>query len=659
VTPAAAPEPTEIAGRYQVVQKLGAGAFGTVYKAKDKILGRMLAIKTIRLEGLAASGTSLEDLMERFNREARISAQLRHPNIVTIYDVGEVAGVSYLAMEFIDGVGLERIIRDTGPFPVERAASIAAQVADALDFAHRQSVVHRDVKPANIMVEAGDRVKVTDFGIAKVTNAGEQLTATGSLLGTPSYMSPEQARGSELDGRSDLFSVGAVLYEMLAGKRAFRGDSITGLIFKVITEEPTPLQELRPDLPPVLVQIVAKAMAKQPAGRFQSGAEMAQALIAFTQPGAIPTVRISEVATESGRMRSPAAAPIDSLSTAQMEPTLGSAPTQVAGPTQIVAPPPPPPPSAGRRASGAARPAVAAAPQAPPVRSEPPTPRRAGSGLAIAVIGALTLVVAGALGGAWYLFGRSKPSATVTTNVAGPLPAATTPAEPAAGANAAGQPAEVPPATVPAATIPAAGAQPTTVAPPPVVTAPPATQPAAAQDGALPQTPAQPAARSVTRTAPARPAPEPEPPAMDYSFLEDENQPPPDGTEIGRRLADAYRGGSGGGGGASYGRYRPRDRSPSGLSAGERPAVATLRHIMIGQEAYYRQHERYASLSELLRSRFVVLDVRPQGDTFARRDYRFQVFVEGDAFRVVALPSGGGRRPFVGDDTGFIRVGTE
>jgi|MudIll2142460700_1097286.scaffolds.fasta_scaffold65867_3 hypothetical protein len=146
---------------------------------------------------------------------------------------------------------------------------------------------------------------------------------------------------------------------------------------------------------------------------------------------------------------------------------------------------------------------------------------------------------------------------------------------------------------------------------------------------------------------------------MDYSFLEDENQAPPDGTEIGRRLADAYRGGSGSGGGASYGRYRPRDRSPAGLSAGERPAVATLRHIMVGQEAYYRQHERYASLGELVRSRFIALDVRPQANGFERRDYKFQVFVEGDAFRVVALPSGGGKRPFVGDDTGFIRVGTE
>src|SRR5687767_12885984 len=221
--PTAAPEPTEIAGRYQIIKKLGAGAFGTVYKAKDKILGRMVAIKTIRLEGLAAAGAGLAELINRFKREAQVSAQLKHPNIVTIYDIGEANGTSYLAMEFIDGVGLDRVIA-AGKLPLERAASLGAQVADGLDFAHRHNVVHRDIKPANIMIEGGDRVKVTDFGIARVTDSVDNLTATGSLLGTPSYMSPEQARGATVDGRSDLFAVGCILYEMVAGKKAFRGD---------------------------------------------------------------------------------------------------------------------------------------------------------------------------------------------------------------------------------------------------------------------------------------------------------------------------------------------------------------------------------------------------------------------------------------------------
>src|SRR5438445_11823182 len=154
--PAGSSDPSEIAQRYQVIKRVGAGAFGTVYKAKDKILGRMVAIKTIRLEGLAAAGTSLDQLMDRFKREAQVSAQLKHPNIVTIYDVGEVEGTSYLAMEFIDGIGLDRAIAGAGRLPTERAANLGAQVADALDFAHRHNVVHRDIKPANIMIEAGD-----------------------------------------------------------------------------------------------------------------------------------------------------------------------------------------------------------------------------------------------------------------------------------------------------------------------------------------------------------------------------------------------------------------------------------------------------------------------------------------------------------------------
>ncbi len=297
------PEPSEIAGRYQVVKKLGAGAFGTVYKAKDKILGRMVAIKTIRLEGLAAAGTSLDELINRFKVEAQVSAQLKHPNIVTIYDVGESSGMSYLAMEFIDGVGLDRVIASAGRLPIERAASLAAQVADALDFAHRSNVVHRDIKPANIMIEAGDRVKVTDFGIAKVTDSGEHLTMTGSLLGTPSYMSPEQARGAALDGRSDLFAVGAVLYEMLAGKKAFRGDSITGLIFKIITEEPPPIREFDPTFPDEIVRILAKSLAKTPEMRYQTGRDLAEDLLALTRPGSTPTLRQAELATAPGPRR--------------------------------------------------------------------------------------------------------------------------------------------------------------------------------------------------------------------------------------------------------------------------------------------------------------------------------------------------------------------
>src|SRR5947207_481402 len=205
------------------------------------------------------------------------------------------AAASWTGPQDDDGVGLDRVIAGAGRLPVDRAAALAAQVADALDFAHKHNVVHRDIKPANIMVEAGDRVKVTDFGIAKVTDSAEHLTATGSLLGTPSYMSPEQARGSAIDGRSDLFAVGAILYEMVAGKKAFRGDSITGLIFKIITEEPPPLREQDRETPEELVRIVARALAKDPTARYQTGRELADELLTLTRPGSTPTLRQSEV----------------------------------------------------------------------------------------------------------------------------------------------------------------------------------------------------------------------------------------------------------------------------------------------------------------------------------------------------------------------------
>src|SRR4029450_7257639 len=247
-----------------------------------------------------AQGAGIEEMLKRFEKEAKFSAKLKHPNIVTIYDVGETDGLSYLAMELLDGTGLDKVIAQAGRLPVGGAAGIGAQVADALDFAHKNNVVHRDIKPANIMIEAGDRVKVTDFGIAKVTDSGDHLTMTGSLLGTPSYMSPEQARGSALDGRSDLFAVGAILYEMLTGQKAFRGDSITGLIFKIITEEPIPIEEADPETPPEMVRIIRRALNKAPEVRYQSGRELADDLMTLTRAGAAPTLRQADVDTARG-----------------------------------------------------------------------------------------------------------------------------------------------------------------------------------------------------------------------------------------------------------------------------------------------------------------------------------------------------------------------
>src|SRR4029453_10541672 len=191
-------------------------------------------------------------------------------------------------------------------------------------FAHKNHVVHRDVKPANIMIEPGDRVKVTDFGIAKVTDSGDHLTMTGSLLGTPSYMSPEQARGTALDGRSDLFAVGAILYEMLTGTKAFRGESITGLIFKIITEEPRPIEEVDPDTPPEMARIIKRALAKAPEIRYQSGRELADDLLTLTRGGAMPTLRQTEVDTARGPSAT-SAPTISALGTLVSDPTAGAA----------------------------------------------------------------------------------------------------------------------------------------------------------------------------------------------------------------------------------------------------------------------------------------------------------------------------------------------
>jgi serine/threonine-protein kinase len=279
VSSSGGPDPSRIAGRFTIETRLGAGAFGTVYKARDEVLGRTVAIKTIRLEVLAASAN--RGALTRFLREAQVSAQLRHPNIVTVFDVGEAEGVSYLAMEFLDGSSLDKLLELERRLSPIRAAVIGTQVALALAHAHRAGVVHRDVKPANIIVEDADRVKVTDFGIAMATYVEQQSTAIGGLLGTPSYMSPEQARGDDLDGRSDIFSLGAVLYEMLTGTRAFRGDSITSLIFKVITEQPVPVHNLVSDVPEGVEAIVARALAKAREERYQDAEELARALRAF------------------------------------------------------------------------------------------------------------------------------------------------------------------------------------------------------------------------------------------------------------------------------------------------------------------------------------------------------------------------------------------
>jgi eukaryotic-like serine/threonine-protein kinase len=627
---AAVSEPSEIAGRYGIVQKLGAGAFGTVYKAKDKLLGRMLAIKTIRLEGLAAAGASIEELTDRFKREAQVSAQLKHPNIVTIYDIGEADGVSYLAMEFIDGVGLDKIIAQAGRIPLERAAGLAVQIAEALDFAHKGGVVHRDIKPANIMIEAGDRVKVTDFGIAKVMDSGDHLTMTGSLLGTPSYMSPEQARGSALDGRSDLFAVGCILYEMLAGKKAFRGDSITGLIFKIITEEPPHIHELDPDLPEEMVRIIARALAKGPDARYQSGHELAEDLIPFTRAGVVPTLRQVEMPTAAG-MANPTLH-VNPTVQAPAATVLGAAATKVAAPRPPT-PPPAPPPATGRPAPPP-MPAHAATPRHAP----PPAPAKssnAGLFIGLAAGAFVLLLVAGGLG--WYLLQKPtpKPIAGGLSGTGGAVAPPTTLGS-VTPTTVPGTSTVTPPVTEPAIT------------PPPTMNTerPPATTVAQRSENVPP----------VVSQPPPTEARQPPPRGGEYSFL-DEEAPPIDGREAGERVAGTYRsdrGSSGSGGFGATGRLRARPRSPQNLGPVERPAVATLRHIMDRQEFFKKKEGRYGTLADLKSAVGFALDVPVSGNSFQRKGYRFELSLKDDGFTVTALPNAPTGRTFTGDDSGFI-----
>jgi serine/threonine protein kinase len=265
-------------GRYEVLSELGKGAMGVVYLAKDPVIGRMVAIKTIRASSMGEDDSESREFRERFIREAQTAGILSHPNIVTIHDIGEdpETQTSFIAMEYIEGKNLKSMLADRAHFSYDQIADIIAQVAEAIDYAHRKGIIHRDIKPANIIITTDEKVKITDFGIAKI--ASSNLTTTGQFLGTPNYMSPEQVSGAPVDGRSDIFSLGVVLYELLTGRKPFQGDNLTAISYKIVHEDFTPPAELSSDVPPEFNPIVARAMAKDPWNRYQRGKDLALAL---------------------------------------------------------------------------------------------------------------------------------------------------------------------------------------------------------------------------------------------------------------------------------------------------------------------------------------------------------------------------------------------
>ena len=277
-------------GRYEIVGELGRGAMGVVYKARDPQIDRLVALKTVSLRGQEPEDAA--EFRQRFVNEAKAAGRLHHPGIVSVFDVGEETqtGEPYIVLEYVAGEALNKVIAREKKLPLQRALQIAEEVADALDYAHEQEVTHRDIKPGNVLITESGHPKIADFGIAKLNLA--HFTIPGKVLGTPAYMAPEQLSGERADGRSDLFSLGVILYAMVTGHSPFQGNSATTVCFKVANREPLPASALDLNLPPELDAVIARAMAKDPADRYQRGADFAndiRALRAQLKPSSTTT----------------------------------------------------------------------------------------------------------------------------------------------------------------------------------------------------------------------------------------------------------------------------------------------------------------------------------------------------------------------------------
>jgi len=270
------------AGRYELLEELGRGAMGVVYKAQDPVIGRTVAVKAMRLNA-EGSGMTREELVARFQTEARAAGLLAHPNIVVVYDAGEEEGLFYITMELVGGRSLQALLDARQSFPLPRVLRIMEQACSALEFAHQRNVVHRDIKPANLMLTPDDTVKITDFGTAKILQFG--TTQTAHIIGTPSYMSPEQVKGKVVDGRSDIFSLGVILYELVTGEKPFPGQNITTVIYKIVNEDPIPPRELDSSVHPGLSYVITRALAKEPPARWANCRELMEALRNYRELG--------------------------------------------------------------------------------------------------------------------------------------------------------------------------------------------------------------------------------------------------------------------------------------------------------------------------------------------------------------------------------------
>jgi predicted Ser/Thr protein kinase len=306
------PEPSQL-GRYVVERVLGRGAMGVVYLARDPVIGRRVALKTLTLP---ADPEEAEEFRQRFLREAQAAGILNHPGIVTVHDAGldDATGLSYIAMEFIEGRSLKDYLRAGHGFAYSEVARIGAALAAALDYAHTKGVVHRDIKPANVILTPQGIVKITDFGVARLESSN--LTATGQFIGTPNYMSPEQVTGSPVDGRSDLFSLGVVLFELLTGQRPFAGTSLTEVSYKIVHEPAAIPSQVRHGVPPAFNPIVLKLLEKDASRRYARGADVARALDALRRILAGVAGEVAPFAAQPGVTEPAAVTPIGATPTA-------------------------------------------------------------------------------------------------------------------------------------------------------------------------------------------------------------------------------------------------------------------------------------------------------------------------------------------------------